>query len=514
MIARLRRLVPTPRAAALAAAGGALFGLAMPPVGSVAAGIGVPALLAALVLDTPRARARTAVRDGWWLGILGAWASAWWAALVLARAGPIVGGFGIPFTALFVGSIPAIAAAILWYLVTRWRWPVAPALGVGWVAGEWIVAHVPDIGLSWMPLALSVAQHPLFAQSAELSGPSGVAFVLAMAGGFVASAWLARRSGARAVALRLAGATLTVGALAGYGALRLATITLQPLGRVTVIQPNVPQEEKSTGGTEREQVGRLAAMSRATAARRSDLVVWPETALNGFLREFPEWTDTLRAVTRAVDAPLVSGVVDLDVLGGGQFLIYNSALLTGRDGTLDAAQHYRKETLVPLLEMTPFVRYLPFLTQGTQGFGHGGAQPPFRVGIGRAGVLICFESAFPAAARGVRQRGADFLVVLTNDAWLGRTPGPSQHLAHLRLRAVETRMSAVQDANSGPSALIDPLGRIAGETALFVAAAPTFAVSTTDVVTPFVRFGDTVGVVSTLIAVGVLLAHALARRRR
>lgn len=96
--------------------------------------------------------------------------------------------------------------------------------------------------------------------------------------------------------------------------------------------------------------------------------------------------------------------------------------------------------------------------------------------FGLFGAVICFELTFPELPRALRRSGADMLVVLSNDAWLGAGAAPSQHFAHAALRAVENRMPVVRSANTGISGIVDPLGQVVTRTESFE---ETFAVAVT-----------------------------------
>ena len=78
----------------------------------------------------------------------------------------------------------------------------------------------------------------------------------------------------------------------------------------------------------------------------------------------------------------------------------------------------------------------------------------------RLGVLICYESIFPALSRRAVQAGAQILVNLSNDAWFGNTSFPYQLLAMATMRALENRTVMIRVANTGISAIVSPTGRI------------------------------------------------------
>jgi apolipoprotein N-acyltransferase len=131
-------------------------------------------------------------------------------------------------------------------------------------------------------------------------------------------------------------------------------------------------------------------------------------------------------------------------------------------------------------------------------------------------ATICYEAIFPGAiVPGATPSGPPavpgLILNLTNDAWFGDTPGPRQHFAQARLRAVEEGLPLVRDANTGISGVVDAYGRITASLPLGVegildANLPARIAGRTI----YAQFGD---VPFALLWAGALLWTLAARRR-
>jgi apolipoprotein N-acyltransferase len=141
---------------------------------------------------------------------------------------------------------------------------------------------------------------------------------------------------------------------------------------------------------------------------------------------------------------------------------YNSIYIIDHDGSILSV--YDKVHLVPFGEYLPFQNFLESLglmqlTKMPGGFIPGERRRAMNVPRApRLLPLICYEIVFPGGAvpRGERP---GWLVNLTNDGWFGISSGPHQHLQQARVRAIEQGLPLVRAANTGISAVIDPLGR-------------------------------------------------------
>ena len=73
--------------------------------------------------------------------------------------------------------------------------------------------------------------------------------------------------------------------------------------------------------------------------------------------------------------------------------------------------------------------------------------------------MICYEAIFSNFLKS-SVTNADFILQITNDAWFGKSIGPQQHLAQLRIRAIEYGLPVIRVANTGISAIIDANGKV------------------------------------------------------
>ncbi len=172
-------------------------------------------------------------------------------------------------------------------------------------------------------------------------------------------------------------------------------------------------------------------------------------------------SDFLVGVIDWKPAPNAAGKSGPDAHGVVAVAPYNSAALldpAGREKFL-----YDKIRLVPFSEYVPgrnFWWFAKDLTALASDFQKGTRYAVGDLPGGRFGVFICYEAIFPDEVRRFVRNGAELLINISDDGWLGRSSGPAQSLLMARLRAVENRRWLLRDTNNGFTASVDPYGRV------------------------------------------------------
>jgi len=339
-------------------------------------------------------------------------------------------------------------------------------------------------------------------QVADLAGVYGVSFLVILVNAAIAEGVLSWR---RRRALVLGGAAaallLVVGALT-YGMMRLNAY--QPRGEVTalLVQANIPQDIKHSNSYEDSDALLRTHIDLTLQSReRPEIILWPETMFPAPINLVQDTDFISRLLTysnpdlspkeRAKREKDIheygaflqrcrEALLEVAQRGGTTLLIgsetndreterrYNSAYLLTPQGNV--LGRYDKIHLVIFGEYTPLLDALPFLkTFRPPEMGEDlspGIQrtlldlPLKSGGTARFGVTICYEDADADLFRRFVRDGAEFMVTLTNDGWFKDSSELDQHLAVSVFRAVENRVGLARDANTGISAIIDPLGRM------------------------------------------------------
>lgn len=353
--------------------------------------------------------------------------------------------------------LPAlIVVPIAWVLITNKLGNAHIALGVPWSMLEYsqykqtvliqVCSIIGGIGLGCLialfntALAILVATYTRHRQLKSLSAPNKTIAVLQLV----------------SVAL-----VLTVVMLFGFS--ELSSLHFRGTQTVSIIQSNTNIEMQKTGKRMRlpDILGQLARML-SRSGHTGGLSILSESAVPTYLRNEPAVIQFLTRQARLYRQDMVVGAMDSDARGKA----YNSAYGITADGVLVPAV-YHKRYLVPFGEYTPLlVQYFPQWikrltnTPAGRGFEAGRQAHVLPLKSGTVAPLICFETISPELVSASVRKGGELLVNISDLAWFHKSICGQQMIACSVLRAVENRRYFVFAANTGPSAIIDPQGRI------------------------------------------------------
>ena len=515
---------------AIAVAAGACGALAMPPYGLfpalvVSLSVAVWLIDGAAVGGAGRRTVRACAAIGWAWGFGYFTAGLWWlGAAFLVEADQFA-------WALPLGVLGLPAARLVW---SRGAGRIA-ALAFGLTAAEWLRGHVLT-GFPWNTLGMALGGNLWTMQAASLVGLYGLTLLAVLIA--AAPATLATGATPKARIAPTLAALIALAGLAAYGAGRVPAAPDPAVAgvRLRLIQPNIPQDDRFGSANRERIVSKYLELSdRALSPERTGIadvthLIWPESAFPFLIQRDPEALGRIGAALPE-GKQLITGAARMRELPNGErptrenAVFFNAILTIGAGGRF--GDIYDKVHLVPFGEYLPGPLDAVLRAAGLRQFiavpggftaGDRAGQRILNVpGLPPVAATICYEAIFPGAI--LPPDPADgapavpgLILNLTNDAWFGDTPGPRQHLAQARLRAVEEGLPLVRDANSGISAVVDAHGRITASLPLGVE-----GVLDADLParlpgrTPYAAFGDgpfALGLIACL-----LIALAARRRR-
>ncbi|MFO1112716.1 MAG: apolipoprotein N-acyltransferase [Rhodospirillales bacterium] len=371
---------------------------------------------------------------------------------------------------------PVVLAAILapWPAVACALTRLVPRTGIGrvlmlagaWTLMEWVRSWAWT-GFPWNLIGSVWAFSDAMLQGTSLIGTYGLGLVT-VAAAAMPSVLTQPRSRLARPWLPVLAAWVALLLLFAFGVGRLAVIG--DVGVVDgvwlrLVQGNIPQNLKWRRDLVDEHLLSQIRLAATPADPQPTHVLWSEAAAPLFLSQDPERLRLIGLGTPP-DGLTLLGTLRTTPRGAPQFQVWNSMLAV--DGHGEVVDSYDKAHLVPFGEFMPLrhVLGLGSIAGGMTDFSRGDGVRTLRLpGLPPVGPLICYEIVFPGAVVDPDDR-PDWLFNLTNDGWYGFSTGPYQHLVAARLRAVEEGLPVVRVANTGISAIIDPLGRVRNELGL------------------------------------------------
>jgi len=506
-----------------ALAGGLAAGLAHPPFGLLPGLLGFSVILLRLeTIHSPRPL-RQAFFLGWLAGLGYFGISTWWIGEPFLVDATIYGWMA-PFAIVLMGGGLALfwgaAAAAYRALRPRSAWKVLVFAGV-FAAAEWLRGHILT-GFPWNLVGEAWRAGSAPSQAAALVGVYGLSWITLALAAAPAVLMIEVRRLAQAGMMVAAGIGLT--ALYAGGAGRLAAAPTATYAKdapvIRVVQANIDQKDKWKPENLDLVFSAYEDLTARPAARRPDIVIWPEGALPAVIDDLiaagSPYAPRLRDAVQPGQT-LLMGANRAEPDGQGGYRYFNTLIAFRRDAqALRVGGYYDKFRLVPFGEFMPLgdlagrlgIRALVHMPDD---FTAGPRSRPLVVeGMPSVQPLICYEALFPGLAGGERPA---WILNISNDAWFGRTSGPWQHLNIASYRAIEQGLPIVRSTPTGVSAVIDPQGRVLagkrlglGQFGVIDARLPSPARPTV-----YSRFGDWSFAALLLLSAGAWLAG---RRRR
>ncbi|CAN5545801.1 apolipoprotein N-acyltransferase [soil metagenome] len=414
---------------------------------------------------------------GWIFGTCFFFGTCWWltfAPITYAGVPAAIAYFLLFGAALIVGLFPAIFSAIFSLLLKRFGTYAIFAAPFLWTATEFLRFNLT--GNNWNAVGYSQAFTSNSIQTAQIGGVYLVGFCLLVFNTVMAAIFLSLLCAFAGNKFR--GNLKESKSIAFFSLLILLfflPFTFFPNFNfrdnpsekiesvIIAIQPNVPMSGLKYGewGKLRQHHVELAEKVLNNGQRTMDneqptIVIFPESPMNFMYESDREFQSFIRDFAVRNNVSVLFNSAQPNTTSDN---FYNSAVMIDRQGK--KIGQYDKIHLVPFGEYVPVPEPLAqFVPTMVGNFQYGDKYNLLPVGDAKGGIMICFESHFPSLSREYVRNGADVLIEMTNDGYLGETPVLRQHLANAVFRAVETNRPVLRVTNVGITAYINERGEV------------------------------------------------------
>ncbi len=412
---------------------------------------------------------------GFLTGVLFFYGLLYWLSGTMVRFGglPVIFSYLFLFLlCIYLGLYVGVFSVLVRYFTQKLCVPFCIIVPIVWTTLEFIRSRFLT-GFPWGIIGYSQAKISLIIQIADLTGVYGISFLILFVNAALTDIIIlytgSRLERKRIIAIAKEGLAiaLVLGLIVLYGYIRLNSLQQfmlhqEDVLKISILQGNIPQDIKRDITKNYEVLEIYGIMSSQTSKEANQLIIWPETACTEPVSlNRGHIFHLLSELAKRINSHLLLGCPRYNIEGMG---IFNSAFLFSPTGNLKG--FYDKIHLVPFGEYFP-INWVGERLVNLDSYSSGSDFAIFEVNKVPFSVIICFEAIFPHLCRSFIKKGSRFLINLTNDAWFGKTAAPYQHFDMACLRAVENRVWFARVANSGVSAIVNPLGRIVKKGGIF-----------------------------------------------
>ena len=371
-------------------------------------------------------------------------------------------------------------------------------IAIGWAIFDYL-RSLGHTGMNWGSIAYTQYKVLPLIQFISFTGIYGLSFLMALCSSIVSEScnWYTgdkKKNPPHYLIIYTVSFIAIIILLTISGNIKIAKETKQTAKtiKISLLQPSVDMETKYDAIRKNNTVKIIKIinltkdMTLEAAKDSPDIIFWPETAFTGAFDASRRAEKYISELVQMSGTALVVGAVELLPDGKAK----NSAFFFDKNGELKGS--YSKRRLVPFGEYLPLPSFAKKwkVFERVQDFTKGETLSAFQLNDIKFGTIICFESDFVEYASQEVRNGAQFIAVITNDAWFERYPPAIHHISWDVFRAVENHVNLVQAANSGISAFIDYNGKIVASEDLFVKAILTNEIKILNPGSFYSRYGN------------------------
>ncbi|MGD8778360.1 MAG: apolipoprotein N-acyltransferase [Ignavibacteria bacterium] len=365
-----------------------------------------------------------------------------------------------------------------------------------WVSFEYAYT-LTDLRFPWLTLGNSQPYFNTFIQIADIIGIYGLSLIILYFNVFI-FLLIKDYQSSKKINSRYATIALLIFVVPLlYGVIRKSNFEeADKRVKIGSIQPDFNPHKKWEAGNLEEQQEIYLGLAEEAVGEGAEIIMLPETALPVYLLggRYPDEVNNFKNFADSNGTSIITGMPDATFYFDSTKAPWDAKLTSSKKYYYTSfnsilvfnphefeVQKYAKMMLVPFGEHVPYVEYIPLLGDlikwnvGISSWNRGRkknnliVRRQFNNGLDSITVCgsICIESIYPDYISEFVKKGAEIILVVTNDSWYGNSSGPYQHKAISVLRAVENRRYVVRSANGGISCFIDPLGRTKSATKMF-----------------------------------------------